>query len=590
MTAEPGPVAAPWRELMRRGEVWAAYDLAAAAADRGETDEAAVDAVLCLARGAATAFALREYRRLGLHERADRAARALGARLLKDQALSSRGADRHNLACEAAAAYRAVHADFGGVHGLVNEAALHLAAGDRARSLSVAAEVLQHPSPFASASPLDHYYDAAARAEAHFLRGERHLAAERLDAAVAFGVDHPAAKASTLRQLRWAASLLKAPTDWLAPLRPRPVAHYTGRIFDEAARHRIELPARDMIDRLLADNRVSTLYGGLAAGSDLLWAESGLSAGLALHVILPVNIEAYRALSVLPYGETWTARFDDCLTRATSVRFSSKEDHLGDDVGLLYGSLYAMGCAAAEADLLGAEALQMILAGPGPRQMGDPGGFTERDAAVWSRSGRSQVRLELPALERPGTGPGPHPPGASLRALRAMLFIDAAGFGQLGDGSTPAFYDVVMGAIASTLERLPDRPEHVETWGDGLFLVFREPDHAANAALSLLETHAGLELTAHGLPASLGLRIGGHYGPVLLRKHPVSGAPAVVGAHVVAAARIEPDALPGSAYVSEAFAGALALRPATPYRCGYVGQSSARKEAAPRPLFGLSRA
>jgi hypothetical protein len=80
----------------------------------------------------------------------------------------------------------------------------------------------------------------------------------------------------------------------------------------------------------------------------------------------------------------------------------------------------------------------------------------------------------------------------------------------------------------------------------------------------LLEAHKALDLRALGLPKSLGLRVAGHYGPVHLRTHPMTLAPAVIGAHVIVAARLEPDVAPGSAGVSEALAGALATLSAAP--------------------------
>lgn len=174
--------------------------------------------------------------------------------------------------------------------------------------------------------------------------------------------------------------------------------------------------------------------------------------------------------------------------------------------------------------------------------------------------------------------------------MKAMLFADVQGFGALRDDQIPAFIEGVMGRMADTVEGLAERPCHIETWGDGLFLVFDRPIDAALAALALLEAHRSLDLRALGLPRGLGLRIGGHYGPVHLRTNPLTKAPAVIGAHVVVAARIEPDVAPGSAYVSEALAGALATFHGDRVRCGYVGRTQGRKGFPATPIFSLSRA
>ncbi|PNB54055.1 adenylate cyclase, partial [Pseudomonas sp. GW531-E2] len=80
-----------------------------------------------------------------------------------------------------------------------------------------------------------------------------------------------------------------------------------------------------------------------------------------------------------------------------------------------------------------------------------------------------------------------------------------------------------------------------------------------------------------------------HYGPVHLLMNPILGTQAVVGAHVVVAARIEPNVAPGSVYVSEALAGALATFHADRFRCGYVGRTKARRDFDPLSIFNLVR-
>jgi hypothetical protein len=77
---------------------------------------------------------------------------------------------------------------------------------------------------------------------------------------------------------------------------------------------------------------------------------------------------------------------------------------------------------------------------------------------------------------------------------------------------------------------------------------------------------------------------------VHLSTNPLTKAMAVIGAHVVVAARIEPDVAPGSACVSEALAGALAVFHGDRVRCGYVGRTRGRKGFSATPIFNLTRA
>lgn len=537
--------------------------------------------MLCLARAGAVDFARAEYVRLGLAQAYDHAdAVALGGRLLKDVALAARGPRRIAFAKASLRRYEALSDRFGGLYGAINAATMTLVAGDQAGAAERAAAVLAMP-PTPDLTGEAAYYETASRAEAWFLAGDADAARETLTAAVAFAPRAFAAHASTLRQLEMLCRETGADAGWLAPFRPPVCAHFTGHITGLP-----EADLRERIDQVLREQRVGFAYGGLAAGADIVFAEALLDAGAELHAVLPVCRASFVEVSVAPFGESWIPRFEACLARAASVRYASQDPYLGDEQVFAYSSQFAMGCAVLRAETLSTEAVQLAVwdgyPAPGPSGV-------SVDMAYWTRSGR---RLEIIDVQRP---PPPSrcsspPAGADRRAMRAMLFADVQGFGALRDDQIPAFIEGVMGRMAVTVEGLAALPSHVETWGDGLFLVFEEPIHAALAALALLEAHRSLDLAALGLPRGLGLRIGGHYGPVHLRTNPLTKAPAVIGAHVVVAARIEPDVAPGSAYVSEALAGALATFHGDRVRCGYVGRTQGRKGFPVTPIFSLSRA
>ena len=575
--------------MIQRGEILAAYDLAHAALEAGDVSrEVSYAAVLCLARAGAVDFARAEYVRLGLAGADDDPdAVALGARLLKDVALATRGARRAAFARASLRRYTALSRRFGGLYGAINAATLTLVAGDSAGAAVLAAEVLAAPtSPGLTGEAA--YYEAASRAEARFLTGDLKGARDTLAEALAFAPRAYAAHASTLRQLEMLCRETGADHGWLDPFRPPACAHFTGHILGPDGRSALAgADLRASIDALLAGQRVGFAYGSLAAGADILFAEAVLEAGAELHVVLPVNQASFVEVSVAPFGDDWTRRFARCMARATSVRFASQDPYRGDEQVFAYSSQFAMGCAVLRAQTLSTAAVQLAVwdghETPGPSGVA-------ADLAYWARSGRERAVIEV---QRPPPGPSRRPEGGSdadRRAMKAMLFADVQGFGALRDDQIPAFIEGVMGRMAQTVEGLEARPCHVETWGDGLFLVFDQPIEAALAALALLEAHRSLDLRALGLPRGLGLRIGGHYGPVHLRTNPLTKAPAVIGAHVVVAARIEPDVAPGSAYVSEALAGALATFHGDRVRCGYVGRTQGRKGFAATPIFSLSRA
>ncbi|WP_244286774.1 adenylate/guanylate cyclase domain-containing protein [Caulobacter radicis] len=539
--------------------------------------------MLSLARAGAADFARAEFVRLGLANSDDPEALSLGARLLKDVALAAAGQRRRAFARASARAYVATAVNGGGRYGLVNAATMSLLAGDAARTAELAAAALDAAGAAPQAGEAG-YFDRASRAEALFLLGRREEAAEMLAAAVAGAPASLSAHASTLRQLSMIAAEIGAPTAWLEILRPPATAHFTGHMFaarafeDEAA-----LKAR-MAD-LVRAQRIGFGYGGLAAGADILWAETLLAAGAELHVVAPLGLASYLETSVRPFGEHWVGRFEACLARAASVRFAARDPYAGDDEVFAYASRFAIGCAILRAEGLSARAVQVAV-WDGRESTGPAGAGA--DVAYWRETGRPQAILpfERPAPDAPAVVASTEP---GERGVKAMLFIDVRGFGALHDAQVPAFFEVVMAGMAEAIAGLAAPPEHVETWGDGVFLVFDRPSDAAEAALVLLEAHRRLNLRARGLPRHLALRIGGHYGPVHLRVNPITGAQAVVGAHVVVAARIEPDVAPGAAYVSEAMAGMLATRHADQYRFGYVGRTTPRKSFPPVSIFNLSR-
>jgi len=542
--------------------------------------------VLCLARSGAVDFARAEYARLGLDRAEDNSdAVALGARLLKDVALAARGARRTAFARASIRRYEALFQRFGGLYGAINAATMTLVAGDREGARARAATALEIPPP-PGLSGEAAYYDLASRAEARFLTGDLDGARDAMAAALAHAPDAYAAHASTLRQLDMLCRETGVDPAWLAPFRPPVCAHFTGHILGPASDGaRVDSVLRRQVDQLLNAQRVGFGYGSLAAGADIVFAEALLAAGAELHVVLPVGRASFVEVSVAPFGVEWIARFERCMAGAASIRYASQDPYLGDERVFAYASQVAMGCAVLRAQTLSAEAIQLAVWDG--HETGGPAGVSY-DLTYWARSGRRRAVIPI---ERPAPPPPPpaDPGRPDRRAMKAMLFADVQGFGALRDDQIPAFIETVMGRMAKAIAGLAAPPTHVETWGDGLFLVFDRPIDAALAALALLEAHKAMDLRALGLPKSLGLRVAGHYGPVHLRTHPMTLAPAVIGAHVVVAARLEPDVAPGSAGVSEALAGALATFHGDLVACGYVGRTQGRKGFPATPIFSLTR-
>jgi class 3 adenylate cyclase len=155
--------------------------------------------------------------------------------------------------------------------------------------------------------------------------------------------------------------------------------------------------------------------------------------------------------------------------------------------------------------------------------------------------------------------------------MRAMLFADAVGYSKLSEDQIPGYIAGFLGAVAELSRRTSHPFEHVETSGDGLYMVFR---HATDAALFALELSAAtnaFDRARWGLPPSFNLRVALHCGPVHCATDPITGSPIYTGPHTSRAARIEPITPPGQVYASSAFA-AVASATNVRLNLSYVGR------------------
>lgn len=570
--------AADWLARVRgheaRGELLLAYDTALQGLDEHPDDLwLAHRAVLNLAKAGATLRAECEFQRLGLARSQEPEIAALAARIAKDRALAAPAEDREALLARAADLYEAVHLRGGGYYPAVNAASLRLLAGQPTAAKDLARDVLA----LCKKGQGEAYYRAASEAEAALVLGDHALASETLGRAAAAGGDL-AARATTRRQLRLICTAHGLPHELLDVLAPPAVIHYTGHMISPAgtagrfpAEREAEVAAE--IRARLERHRVGFGYGALACGADILFAEALLACGAELHVVLPFEREEFIAVSVAPAGPEWVARFHACLERATSLTFATEDRQLGHEWIFAYGSFLAMGLAALRARFLDAPVRQMAV-WDGQESAGVAG--TGFDVRTWREAGHA-LDVIMPA---PGTAPRPAVAAPASRAgereLKALLFGDIQGFSRLSETQVTAFVTHVLGAFGGVLAQYGAQVLYRNTWGDGLFVVMADASLAARCALKLQAAMAAIDLDQCGLPDSLALRLGGHFGPVYEAVDPVLGLTNYFGAHVSRTARIEPVTPPGEVYVTEQFAARLALD-RDGFDCDYVGLVPAAK-------------
>lgn len=584
--------AADWlarvRQLEGRGELLLAYDTALQGLEAHPGDLwLAHRAVLNLAKSGATARAELEFTRLALDRSNEPDVAALGARIAKDRGLAASGAERAKLLARAADQYEAIYRRSGGYYPGINVATLRLLAGEPQAAERVAREVLALCQP-AGGSVEDDYYRAASAAEAALVLGDTATAGQALQRAAGIGADL-AARSATRRQLRLICAARTIGEEVLAPLAPPEVIHYTGHMIAPPgaggrfkAEQESEIAAA--IAAALSRHGVGFGYGALACGADILFAEALLARSAELHVVLPFAREEFIKASVAPGGAGWPERFESCLQRASSVTYATEDSYLGHDWIFTYGSFVAMGLAVLRARFLDGTARQFAV-WDGEATSGVAG--TAFDVRTWRSLNRPAdiILCGAAPVQRARRQPGV----AAARAqgeLKTMLFGDVKGFSKLAEAQIPGFVQHVLGTLGRVLAQYGDHVLYRNTWGDGLFLVLGDAAIGARCALALQAALEALDLPAHGLPDTLALRLGGHFGPVFETTDPVQGVTNYFGAHVSRTARIEPVTPPGEVYVTEQFAARLALEPAG-FACDYVGQVPAAKGYGTMRMYHL---
>ncbi len=557
-------------------------------------------AVLALARAGATQLAERKFAELGLGDVADDDVRALRARILKDRALAQRGPDRRRLLAEAAAAYEAVFAHSGNTYPGINAASLRLLAGDSGRAEALARRVLARLPPVPARPAASHYYDIATRIEALYVLGRLDEIEALVPAAMTANARDYGALATTLRQLELVAAAKRAGRALLDRFAIPGVIHYVGHMIAAPGRAGrfaadAEAAVRRRIEAYLDRTPVGWAYGSLACGADILFVEALLRRKAQVMVVLPFKADEFVESSVRPGGERWVKRFRACM-KEVDVRYATEDSYLGDAKLFAYASRMAMGLAVLRARHLHTR-VEQVAVWDGGKAAGEAG--TAVDVRTWRRSGRGGTVI------RPTGDGGPsraacRPASATkgkgaagrrvMRLPRAMLFGDIKGFSRLSDVQMPAFVNHVLGGMARVIARYGGRILVKNTWGDGIFLVLRDAEAAADCALDIQQAASAIDYVGLGLPADMALRLGGHVGPVYENFDPIRRTRNFFGAHVSRAARVEPVTPPACVYVTESFAAAIALPRRARFECEYVGVTEAAKKYGSMRMFLLRRA
>jgi hypothetical protein len=455
-------------------------------------------------------------------------------------------------------------------------------ARDEAEAQALARQVL---SAADVVSPAD-YFAAATACEALLLLGRQEEAAAALEEALRFEDAAPGSRSSTAKQLGmlFGTGRLPGAQRLIEIVRVPPVVHFCGHIF--GADVAVEAPLARRIAERLDRHGGSIAFGSLAAGSDIVFAETLRARGGELHAVLPFGVSDFVAQSVAPAGESWIGRFEACLAGAASVTFASEACFVEDDGQFAYGSMLAMGMARLRARHLATEAIQIAIWDGAP-PAGEAG--TAADVARWKALGGEAdvISFARPIEVRPAAATlAPEP--RFERTTRGIVFTDYAGFSRLDEAALPLFWEKILGAAAAVLDGHGESVRSRNTWGDAVFAIVTSACHAARVAVDLQDALARVTADDPGLLANGGMRVAVHYGPVFEGRDPVTRSLSSFGTEVTRAARIEPVTPTGAVYGTLPFAAMLVNEAPDEFDLLYVGRVKLAKGYGELPMYKLT--
>jgi len=483
----------------------------------------------------------------------------------------------------AARTYQKAYEQTGSHYSAINAATLYLLSGQNELAQLLATTAIA----IALKDEGPQYFPLATRAEAYLLLN-REDAARAVIAEVAQHNDQNLlTRARTHHQLRLICKHQHIGLDILDPILPETVIHYCGHAFynhhhiDDQAE--IELKAE--MKKVLIEHHCTIAYGSLMAGSDILFAESILELGGELNIWLPFGQENFCNVAVRPAGTKWVERFQAWIDKANTVSFATESDFLGDESLFGYCSAVAMGMAIMRANSLGSKRLQLAVLNP---NLAKQSRGTISNIKKWNDLGHPTQLVPSPDI-------APKPPAQrskldypmNRREPHAILFSDIRGYSKLSDRDILWYYNELQPVLAKVIAEFKSDIQHIDTWGDAIFLVTEKASTAAKIAVALNTVLAEIDQSKLSIKETLMMRIGLHFGPVYTLYDYLAECYTYSSNDVTKTARIEPVTPPGEIFGTEPFVAMLELEGEGWANFEYAGTISSAKDFGAFRMFHI---
>lgn len=503
----------------------------------------------------------------------------------------------------------------------INAATLAVCLGlhDRAAELARGVEA-QCTSHLLSVKDDEAYWELATLGEAALVCRDFPAAAKWYGRAVAAAGDAYGDIGSTRRNAKILIECHGADAALLDQWLPLPpVVVFSGHMVDKPGRpvprfpREIEPAVRDAIRAQVEAMDIKFAYASAACGSDILFLEAVADRGGEINIVLPYEEDRFKrdSITLIP-GSDWEARFDALLKRERARMIIASHGEV-KAVGMAneYANQLLFGLAGIRASQM-RTTLKAFAVWDG--KPGDGMGGTQSSVVRWRAFGIEPTIIDINALRDGSKGIAPltsratatpqnQSPAAPPRVatepekefsghMVALLFADVEGYSKLTEDEVPLFFQHVLkpvGALCAGAGDGCEPPVQGNTWGDGLYFVFRRVADAGTFALRLREHFTRTDWKAVGFLRTLNLRTGLHYGPVYKIRNPVTGRDDFTGTHVSRAARIEPITPPNEVYASEGFAAIAFADRVSGFTCDYVGQVGLHKDYGTYPTYHVRR-
>ena len=407
-------------------------------------------------------------------------------------------------------------------------------------------------------------------------------------------------------------------------LRPARVAIFTGHRIDAPDRLEARFPPEtaptcgEILADFIRDQKIDIGYSSAANGGDLLFVDGLLANQRTANVVMPFAEAQFRdaSLAVAGSGEDeWTERFNQLIhgERDGAVLWHASQssvDQAGMDPYYAHCNDVILGMARLKARELDGELVGVAVMEPGDdKTIGGTHAAVKAwqsagvHVAAWSPQSQVWTRLEPTSPVRARTdsiaqGKETAQESNSRSATdntisRTLLFADVLGFSGLADSQVASYCEVVLGEVQKLVAESQNPPLELNTWGDGLFMVFEHAAQGADFALALCELmkrgNRELLWANAGLPEELAMRVSLHTSPVKQIINPLTQNLSHWGHNVSVAARIEPITPANQVYGSAATAALIAAEGRAHLAADFVGMVPLAKSFGTLELFRIYR-